>query len=323
MSLKGRVLIIQTLALSKLWYIGKVTGIPVSVIVTIEKILFKFLWGERKYEPIARKVMQNNIEEGGINFPDIKTKVKAFLVHRITEICIDDAKQWKGLFIYRLGFTVRQIIPEYALNTYAHTFKHTKIHEQIKEGLDKIKEETRDWKKETIKSMTVKLKEPNKTPNIEAKLPERDFQGTWAKIDKSSKINKRIDWNYLAAHRALPTGDWLKHRNLLIKPKCIFCKRDVESATHIFVECPGTQDIRREGKEIIKRITGKNIEMNEGNVIYFDDLEIWEERGMEIISIIKQSIWQVRTNFVYHNKEINPTVSLWRLFWTKIHYDFD
>ena len=44
LSLKGRVLIIQTLALSEPWYIGKVTGIPVSVIVTIEKILFKFLW---------------------------------------------------------------------------------------------------------------------------------------------------------------------------------------------------------------------------------------------------------------------------------------
>ena len=63
--------------------------------------------------------------------------------------------------------------------------------------------------------------------------------------------------------------------------------------------------------------------MNEGNMIYFDDLEIWEEKGMEVISIIKQSIWQVRTNTLYDNKELNPIVNLWRHFWTKIHHDFD
>ena len=39
LSLKGKVILIKALALSKLWYIGKLTGIPKSVMVTIEKNL--------------------------------------------------------------------------------------------------------------------------------------------------------------------------------------------------------------------------------------------------------------------------------------------
>ena len=232
LSLKGKVILIKALALSKLWYIGKVTGIPKSVIVTIEKILFKFLWGKRNYEPIKRKVMKNSIKEGGVDFPDIKTKIRALLVHRVTEIISDRTKTWEGLFIYRLGYTVRDIIPEYARNIYAHTLTLTKINKQIREALIEIKGKIKDWGKESVKSLTQKLRCEREVPNIETKLRTKNFEGIWEKIDQSSKIKKRVEWNYLAAHRALPTGDWLNERNIRVNVKCISCGGREESVAH-------------------------------------------------------------------------------------------
>ena len=141
------------------------------------------------------------------------------------------------------------------------------------------------------------------------------------KIDQSSKIKKRVEWNYLAAQRAVPTGDWLNERNIRVNVKCIFCGGREESVAHIFAHCMGTEDIREEGKLIFKDKVNKGIVLNEGNMIFFDDIGPGDKVGMEVISIIKQSNWLIRAATYTDNIDINPVVRLWRLFWKKISYE--
>ena len=68
----------------------------------------------------------------------------------------------------------------------------------------------------------------------------------------------------------------------------------------------------------IKDKVNNDIALNEGNMLFFDDLGPGDKEGMEIISIIKRSIWQIRAARCTDNIDINPVVRLWRLFWKKI-----
>ena len=66
LSLQGRILVIKSLALSKIVYLISAICIPERVINEINKHFFGFLW-KYKRGKIARKVQINTIENGGLN----------------------------------------------------------------------------------------------------------------------------------------------------------------------------------------------------------------------------------------------------------------
>ena len=53
LSLKGKTIIINTILLSKLWYVCSIFPLPKNIIPEINKIIFKFLWNNKNPEPIA------------------------------------------------------------------------------------------------------------------------------------------------------------------------------------------------------------------------------------------------------------------------------
>ena len=96
-----------------------------------------------------------------------------------------------------------------------------------------------------------------------------------------------------------------------------FTRGGVGNQSHIFAHSMGTEDIRKDGKLIIEDKVNKDIVLNEGNMVFFDDLGPGDKEGMDVISIIKQSIWQIRAATYTDNMGISPVVRLWRLFWKK------
>ena len=71
LSLQGLVLIIKTFALSKVIYFMSAISTPKWVINQLNKELFGFLW-RYKRDKIARKVIVNETEKGGLNMIDVK-----------------------------------------------------------------------------------------------------------------------------------------------------------------------------------------------------------------------------------------------------------
>ena len=72
----------------------------------------------------------------------------------------------------------------------------------------------------SVNSLTQKLRGEREAPNIETKLRTKIFERIWKKLTNHQK-SKKVEWNYLAAHRALATGDWLYERNISVNVKCI------------------------------------------------------------------------------------------------------
>ena len=75
----GKGVIINTLALSKLWYVVAVFPIDNDFIHKFKSEMFSSLWGG-KTECLKRGVLYNKEVEGGINLVDIEIKLKLFIL---------------------------------------------------------------------------------------------------------------------------------------------------------------------------------------------------------------------------------------------------
>ena len=76
LSLKGKTIIINTILLSKLWYVGNVFPIPKDLLPEINKIIFQFLWNNKNPEPIARETLFLPRERRGLGIlvPSIQSQ---------------------------------------------------------------------------------------------------------------------------------------------------------------------------------------------------------------------------------------------------------
>ena len=72
LTLQGRILILKTMALAKVVYLVSSISIPSWAVNEINKEFFQFVW-RNKRDKIARKVMINEIERGGLNMLDFRS----------------------------------------------------------------------------------------------------------------------------------------------------------------------------------------------------------------------------------------------------------
>ena len=70
LSLQGRVLIIKTVALAKVVYLLTALSVPKWVINIINREFFSFLW-KYKRDKVSRRVVINDLENGGLNMLDL------------------------------------------------------------------------------------------------------------------------------------------------------------------------------------------------------------------------------------------------------------
>ena len=76
LSIKGKVTIINTLAVSPLIYLANVVHVPPQVITEIKEIIVDFLWGGKPTK-IAYNVLIQNIKKGGVKLTGFGSIIKA------------------------------------------------------------------------------------------------------------------------------------------------------------------------------------------------------------------------------------------------------
>ena len=95
-------MIIDTLALSSLWYTGSVVPLPAWAETKISQIIFDFLWSG-KNEQVKHKVCYLPYELGGLKVVNVTLKCKALLARSVVFITDDQYKQsgsiWLGILL--------------------------------------------------------------------------------------------------------------------------------------------------------------------------------------------------------------------------------
>ena len=76
LSLKGKTIIINTILLSKHWYVCSIFPLPKDLLSEINKIIFKFLWNTKNPEPIAPETLSLPRERRGLGIlvPSIESQ---------------------------------------------------------------------------------------------------------------------------------------------------------------------------------------------------------------------------------------------------------
>ena len=76
LSIKGKITVTNTLAISPLLYLANVIHIPPQVITEVKDIIVDFLW-DGKPPKIAYNVLIQSIKKGGVKLIDFESKIKA------------------------------------------------------------------------------------------------------------------------------------------------------------------------------------------------------------------------------------------------------
>jgi hypothetical protein len=115
LTLKGKILIINTLIVPQILYVATVLDTPKWVITKCNELIIKFLWNN-KPSKIKYKGLISEIEEGGLKLQDIGTKVKAIRYKWIQKI-IDNKinKPWKEYVAEKFKGDIK-MLPVYNLN---------------------------------------------------------------------------------------------------------------------------------------------------------------------------------------------------------------
>ena len=94
LSLKGKVTIINILAISPLLYLASVIHVPTQVIQEVKKIVVDFIW-DSKPPKIAYDVMIQSIENGGLKLVDFESKVKSLKLGFIKRLLQNKTGKWR------------------------------------------------------------------------------------------------------------------------------------------------------------------------------------------------------------------------------------
>ena len=93
LSLKGKITIINSLIISLFVYPATIIETNVEVLELIDSAIFEFLWSHRKPK-IAKNVIQNKLENGGMKMPNIFVKIKAWRLSWLKRAVNNRTSKW-------------------------------------------------------------------------------------------------------------------------------------------------------------------------------------------------------------------------------------
>ncbi len=96
LSIKGKITILNNLALSPLIYISSVIHTPQRAIDEVNKLIANFIWSGKNAK-ISRKTLSQSIDNGGLKLCDFKTKVEALTLSWVNRLVNMTNANWKVL----------------------------------------------------------------------------------------------------------------------------------------------------------------------------------------------------------------------------------
>ena len=101
LSLKGKVTVLNSLALAPLIYVASVIHVPDRVLLEVKSIIIDFMWGGGSSK-IAYNVLIQNIEQGGLKLIDFESKVKSLKASWVKRLTDESGGRWKAASKYFL-----------------------------------------------------------------------------------------------------------------------------------------------------------------------------------------------------------------------------
>lgn len=103
LNLKGKILIVNVLMLSKMWYVLSVSSVPMWVEQRLKRCVLEFLW-EKKPPRVAYNTLIGQVKDGGLGLVDMELKKKSMRIKIIKKFMDEQCKgDWKLTMNYFLN----------------------------------------------------------------------------------------------------------------------------------------------------------------------------------------------------------------------------
>ena len=259
LSLKGKVLLLNTVVMAKMWYVASVYPNPSEKKFkkSIYKPIFNFLWNKENASPIKKKTVFQPRERGGLGLKDFEIQQISMQLKFIQDLVDkDNTAPWTQLGRYWLGLHLAPINNDWNFligndvpkpdDGYVPTY-----YKEILQQFQNIYKS--DFRYETSIIYKDLLQQKAHYPKSFTSFwvdHRVDPETMWKHIYTSYADGWRQDIHYKFNHRILPTNAFLKHR---FKGKgyenqsdiCPICQVQKETIQHLFFRCTGTRPILR------------------------------------------------------------------------------
>ena len=242
-SLQQRVTVLQTFALSKLWYAAQVLPLPTNVVKKIESASSSFIFRGRP-ERLKLAELQNPVEKGGLGLVCVATKAECLLLRQSLRILERPASECHLHFGHWLGFALiktfpqleicrRELLPRFPL--------HKAMLEALEEGL--IREEYDPMKLDiTTTSIIYKGRAADiiPPPKVVLKYPSVDFVNlVYPRLGYSILEAEPRDVLFCIVHNIHPTKQRLFEQGRVQNASCPIpeCQGRSQDIEHIFSSC--------------------------------------------------------------------------------------
>ena len=274
LSVKGRVVIANTLGLSKFYYIAKVLIPPNPIIMKIKKILINFVW-HGKAHLVSQDVCHLPLKQGGLALPDFCKKLTALYLSYLKEFDDDCLVDWNYTFRFFLGQYLRNLIPLpffrgnlYPAAAVPSPF-YANLLKLVKEHYNLIT--SNELSKLTVKFIysTVQSRAHIISPGVcvwKRLYPSLNFQKIWPHIFDHFCENKKNELQWLIAHRAVKTAVKLHGWHVFSSPACAYCGLS-ETVEHLFLFCHRSRKVWFWACNILNRLWKRTFDIQ--NIVFF------------------------------------------------------
>lgn len=260
LSYQGKALVINSLALSRIWYVASLVHMPVWVLKELNSLTFKFFWNGKK-DLVARRSVTQPTDYGGFKVVNILLKVSALLLQWVRR-WFSAHGAWVSLLTYwcfdRFGtdplsvltdphaFVLSRLPPFYrvffkAWRLAGGGFLQNLNGFAIGTGSDHVS---------PVASTTCKsvydflLSRDYVPPHCIAKFQpvfgDLYWASTWRQLSSLPLDRKTTDFGWKVAHGVPYTAERLISFGYDIPSSC-FCGHQMESLDHLLFSCPLAQ----------------------------------------------------------------------------------
>ena len=311
LSMKGKAIVANTLALSKLIYVGTIIPMSNQFCKKFNTLLFNFIWGN-KPEAVARNVLFNKCIDGGISIMNIRIKLQALQIMHLKQFVYGTDAKWRHFTRYWVGMYLRKYNAACDSNQGPHSSPDG-IPYFYKEALDALKalfqvQPDFDLQSATCKSVYWTLIKPElQKPNVQHKFPLVQFSCVWKRVDSSFLDSFLRDTSWRIAHRVLPIGEQLYFKGISPRLKCYFC-HDREMFEHLFCTCPLVQYLISWLEQLVANILGHNYSVTSRAMVFCDitptGYASCDKLVLYLTCLAKHVIWSERNYAKFENKNV-------------------
>ena len=319
LSLKGKTLIFNTIALSGLVFVGTINHLPPAIEKQVNRAISQFIW-TGKNELVSRKTMFQPPDKGGQGVVDIHLETNVLHLKFLQSIIDTNYDSpWVYFAHYNIGFQLFKYFPS-AKFLRSNLFPH---------ALTPSPHYTRLLSLCNLYKVVVVLLSAAGTPvsSIYGSILASVYSGILPALAGNAALAKPRQWQILwehirscpsqgpekdvlrkIYHRVLKTASHLKSWGLNIPENCDQCQQ-IEDINPVFIDCPVAVAVCASMQPIFEQLLG-TFSVLPSLVIFFEFPNGIHQNGKTLcrclLKITLYSIWMHRCDPRFEKKPPNP-----------------